>query len=186
MATIGMLTIVIVSTSSLISNGMIGTRMGSWDNIARNAAIAEMERIKARPWSDIVLMPIYPSTGISRNFCTAPNGAALPANDPDTFSVAPIYNSPAPLAVCTTGLLPGMLGRVYVERYDANGDGAFDSGIRKITTSVSVYQISNPLANLLQPLFDTTAYAQGGGGGGSARSVWRITTLVSQNGFSEN
>jgi len=181
LVSIVMLMGVIIATSSLISNGMIGTRMGVWDNAARTAATAEMERLKARPWSEIAAMPLYPS--FAKNFCTAPDGTALPGTDPDTWTLADPINSP-----CNAGLLPNtqMQGRVYVQLYDANGDGVPDNTIRKITTSVSVYSTSNPLANLLQPLFDTVAFAGGGGGGGggSVRSIWRMTTLVSQDGLS--
>lgn len=156
--------VVIIATSSLISNGMVGTRMGNWDNVARASAMREMERLKTLRWADL---------------------SALPANAPIT---APDVNLNGiwDLAEPALGGIPNMAGRRYIANYDADGDGAADPTIKLITASVSVYGNSNPLVNLLQPFFDTVAYAQGGGGGGgSARSVWRITMLVSQKGLSE-
>lgn len=159
------LMLVIIATSSLISNGMLGTRMGNWDNVARASAMREMERLKALRWADLSALPVN-----------------APITEPDT-NFNGIWDLVEPALV---GTIPNMAGRRYVANYDADGNGAPDPTIKLITVSVSVYGNSNPLVNLLQPFVDTVAYAQGGGGGGgSARSVWRITMLVSQKGLSE-
>ena len=133
------LTLVLLTTSSLITNGMSATKMSIWDNVARAAAMGEMERLKALPWAQLSALPASTSITLPD---TNSNGIWDPAD--------PALNG-----------IPNMAGTSYIASYDADGDGAADATVKKITISIPVY------------------------GGASLRSVWRITTLVSNKGFSE-
>ena len=163
------LAIALNCTSSIIAYGMVGLRGNGEDSIVQAAATQEMERLKSRPWSEIASIALYP--GFAKDFCTDAGGNAI--------------------AGCISGLggLPNARGRVYVQTVDLNGDAIPDAGIRLVTVSVSLYGDTNVLARLVQPLLEwvePSAYAAGtaGGGGSSLRSVWRLTTLIAQNGLS--
>lgn len=150
LAAVGLLTITVLTCSSLITQGVASVRQTRWDNLARAAAQAEIERLKALPWSAI---------------------AALPADAPLT---QPDLNANGIM----DGLedIPGAAGRVYVENYnyDLDGSGPYtpDGTVKQITVSVSVYGAQNVLKSLGDPSPNT----------GSARSIWRMATVVSQNG----
>lgn len=187
---------ILVSSASLMTGGIASLRMNKVDEIARAAAIGEMERLKATGWVVIGAKPLYPPT--STAFCTDAAGVAI--------------------AGCVTGLESivqetGATGRVYVQNYDVNNNSVIDANettIRKVTVDVSVYGTINVLAQAPRPLLewlDPPAYAMGsdfggswgggcgysggytpppppppGQGSGTPRSVWRISTIVSQNG----
>lgn len=187
---------VLVGSASLMSGNMAQLKMNKTDEIARAAAIGELERLKAMGWAVIGAKPLYPPT--STFFCTDAAGVAI--------------------AGCVTGLETiaqetGASGRVYVQNYDVNNNGVIDANettIRQVTVDVSVYGNVNILAQGPRPLLewlDSPAYAMGadlggnwGGGGcgyyaappvsppppgqgsGTLRSVWRLSTIVSQNG----
>ena len=190
--------IVMLGTASLMTGGIVALRMNNLDDIARAAAIGELERLKAAGWAVVGAKPLYPPT--STAFCTDAAGGAIPG--------------------CVTGLesiaqQTGATGRVYVQNYDANNNGVIDANettIRRVTVDVSVFGIMNILAQAPQPLLewlDPPAYAMGsdfqinidwgsgcstynpsnpppppppGQGSGTTRSVWRVSTIVSQNG----
>lgn len=144
---------VLVSSASLMTGGMASLRQNQLDEIARAAAIGEMERLKAAGWGVIGSKLLYPPT--STAFCT------------DQFGVA--------VGGCITGLgaITGATGQVYVQNYDANNSGLIEAGettVRLVTVDVSVFGNINVLA-------------QGGlPGSGTLRSVWRISSIVSSNG----
>ena len=177
LSSILLLVISIAASTSLLSNGMMALRGNGQDTIARAAAVRELERLRGLPWDD---------------------GDADPNNN--------ILDLPMPSYSFTDGLLnfagnnplPDAVGRVYVDNIDFNGDATVDA--KQVTIDVSVYGAANPLtAGLFDSLFESTAYASGGGGGGggggeppppgdppppgppvgSLRSVWRLTTILS-------
>ncbi len=156
--------VILLATTSLISNGMVAIRMNGMEGIARAACIREMEQIKSLPWATIRdTMPIY------------------------------VNGTPNTSTPFTAGLesLPNGVGKTYVQYYDLNGDGVANATdlARQITVSVSVYGNFNVLTELFDSFFETTAYASGGGGSGTPpnigtlRSIWRLTTVITANGL---
>lgn len=148
LATVSLLTVVVLTCSSLITNDLANTRMTRWDNLARAAALAEIERLKALPWSQIAALPPYAPL-------TQPDGD--PANGIPANGIADGLEG-----------IPGAAGGVYVADYDIDGDGTLDANVKQITVSVSVYGNQNILGGLGTPPV------------GSLRSVWRVSTVVSQ------
>lgn len=148
---------VLVGSASVMTDGMASLRLNKTEVIARAAAIGEMERLKAAGWAVIGAKPLYPTA--STAFCTNAAGGAIVG--------------------CVTGLETivqetGATGQVYVQNYDANNNGAInlpgEALIRLVTVDVSVFGNINVLAQGGQP------------GSGTLRSVWRISSIVSQNG----
>ncbi len=151
LVTVGLLTIVVLTCSSLLTNGLVSTRQTRWDNLARTAALAEIERLKTLPWATIATLQAY-------DFLIQPDGD--PANGIPGNGIADNLEG-----------IPGAAGAVYVDNYDMDGDAVMDNDVRQITVSVSVYGDQNILKS--RDLSPNT---------GSLRSIWRVTTLVSQNG----
>lgn len=154
LVTVGLLTIVVLTCSSLLTDGLVSTRQTRWDNLARTAALAEIERLKTLPWATIAALP--PDAPL-----TEPDGD--PANGIAANGIADNLED-----------LPGAAGRVYVENYDMDGPGPGvpDGTVKQITVSVSVYGAQN----ILKSLGDVSPNT------GSARSIWRMTTLMSEHG----
>ncbi len=159
LATVGLLTVVVLTCSSLITDGLVSTRMTRWDNLARAAALAEIERLKALPFdgapgNDIVSLP-------ADALLTQPDGD--PANGIPANGIADNLED-----------IPGAVGRVYVANYNYDLDGsgpytpATSGTVKQITVSVSVYGSQNILGSPGPPPV------------GSLRSVWRISTVVSK------
>lgn len=158
LATVGLLTVVVLTCSSLITDGLVSTRMTRWDNLARAAALAEIERLKALPFDGA------PGNDIATLLADAP----LTQPDGD-----PANGIPANGIADNLEDIPGAAGRVYVENYnyDLDGSGPYTPTIgtvKQITVSVSVYGNQNILGSPGPPPV------------GSLRSVWRISTVVSK------
>lgn len=163
LGSVAVIVMVVLASSSLLTNGIKAMRMAGDDGKARAAAIGEFERRRAMPWATLE-GTIGTQVG---------NSVKIPM---DTF---------------TSGLqnLSGATGMTYLTNVDWNGDAIPDAV--QITVAVSVYGASNVLAeDWLAPLrWESTAYAGGGGGGGGGayvppntgsplRSIWRVGGFI--------
>lgn len=173
LASVAVIVMVVLSSSSLLTNGIKAMRMAGDDGKARAAAIGEYERWRAMSWDTL-----EGTVGVAVG-----NSVKIGIN---TF---------------TSGLenIPGATGMVYLANVDWSGDNLPDAV--QITVSVSVYGTSNVLAwDWLAPLrWDSTAYASGGGGGGGGdyggggigpppntgtlRSIWRVSGFIPNAGW---
>ena len=106
-----LLLIVVVAVSSLATNGITWMRMNALDNMARAAAILELEQLRTLKWGG--------ADGIT--------------------GMAPATNVTANLPVVLQNL--GATGTVTMSPYDVNGDGVLDAQdtARQVTVTVSGY-----------------------------------------------